>query len=334
MMDPLTVNPTTATTATAPPTTTVDVPAITPVDGSTPWGVSAAGVQAMSSPVAAAATVGVPTTDIAYSAGAEISLAQALAQQRSAQHLAAQSAAPTTSTVEAVVTSLPLVGETTGSALAGFASATGRAAGTVASVAGAGINKAKQVGSELWAGIRNPKTVHVTQVPSKFNPKPAAGNRDCGPTSVVIALGMLGKSVPGSSAKASAQSKIDRIRELAGSPNNAESTSNIQLAKALQSAGASTREVSDLASIKEAITSGSPVILNGNPRAGGAYGPRFSASQMTPYDGAHWIVVTGIDSASGKYIINDPLSKAGPVKVSAKELEAYRGGSLGIVVSN
>ena len=54
---------------------------------------------------------------------------------------------------------------------------------------------------------------------------------------------------------------------------------------------------------------------------------------MTPYDGAHWIVVSGFDSKSGKYIINDPLSKVGPVKVTPAQLEAYRGGSIGIEVT-
>jgi hypothetical protein len=54
---------------------------------------------------------------------------------------------------------------------------------------------------------------------------------------------------------------------------------------------------------------------------------------MTPYDGAHWIVVSGYDKATHKYIINDPLSKIGAVKVSKAQLEAYRGGSMGIEVS-
>jgi hypothetical protein len=53
---------------------------------------------------------------------------------------------------------------------------------------------------------------------------------------------------------------------------------------------------------------------------------------MAPYNGAHWIVVSGLDEKSGKFIINDPLSKIGPVKVTAAQLEAYRGGSLGIEV--
>jgi hypothetical protein len=328
-MDPLALTPTTAT---APPTTTtavgVDVPAITPVDGGTAWGEPAA-VSGAAAGNAAVATGFEPTSSITPNAQVQLTLAQALAQQ-----LVAQNVAPTQSSIAAAVsTTLPQVANSTASALAGFASATGKVASSAANVAGAGIARAKQVGSELWAGIRNPKSVHVTQVPSKFNPKPAAGNRDCGPTSVVIALGMLGKSIPGTSAKSSAQAKIDGVRKLAGSPDNTRSTSNLELEQALKAAGASSHEVNDLASIKAAITSGSPVILNGNPRAPGAYGRRFTSAQMTPYNGAHWITVTGFDEASGKFIINDPLAKTGPVKVSAEELEAYRGGSLGIAVS-
>lgn len=219
------------------------------------------------------------------------------------------------------------------SAIAGFASATGAVVGTVADVAGAGISRARQVGSELWAGIRSPKSSHVTQVPSKFNQRPAPGNKDCGPTSVVIALKMLGKPVPGTSSKTSPQGLIDRVRDLAGTPDNTLSTDNLQLARALHAAGTKTEELRDFASIKSAIAAGQPVILNGNPRHAGAYGPRFSAAEMTPYDGAHWIVVTGMDEATGQFIVNDPLSKIGPVKVSPTQLEAYRGGSLGIAVS-
>lgn len=223
------------------------------------------------------------------------------------------------------------------SALAGFASATGSVAGSVAeavgSAAGAGVSRARQVGTELWAGIRSPRAVHVSQVPSKFNPSPAAGNRDCGPASVVMTLRLLGKQVPGAAASAAPQKLINRVRQLAGNASNAVSTTNHELARALRAAGTRTREIADAVSIRQAVVAGRPVILNGNPRHPGAYGPKFSAKQMTPYDGAHWIVVSGFDKATGKFIINDPLSKVGAVKVTPAQLEAYRGGSLGIEVS-
>ncbi|MBC7644683.1 MAG: hypothetical protein H7123_06125, partial [Thermoleophilia bacterium] len=43
--------------------------------------------------------------------------------------------------------------------------------------------------------------------------------------------------------------------------------------------------------------------------------------------------VTGIDQRTGKFIINDPLSSVGPVEVTDAQLDAYRGGSMGITVS-
>lgn len=224
-----------------------------------------------------------------------------------------------------------------GSAVAGFAAATGRAVtsavGTAVGVAGAGISGARKVGTELWAGVRNPRAIHVSQVPSKYNPAPAANNRDCGPTSVVMALRLLGRKIPGVTEKAAPQKMIDQVRKLSGNVQNTASTTNHELERALTAAGTKVRELSDFASIRESVFAGKPIILNGNPRAAGSYGPKFTAAQMTPYNGAHWIVVSGYDSKRDEFIINDPLSKVGPVKVTPAQLEAYRGGSMGIEVA-
>jgi len=224
----------------------------------------------------------------------------------------------------------PTLTKSVGGALAGFASATGR---VITGVAGSGISGARKVGSEIWAGVRSPRTVHVSQVPSKYNEAPAAGNRDCGPASVVMTLKLLGKNIPGVADNSAPQKLINGVRKLAGNVSNRVSTTNHDLERALEAAGTKTREISDAKSIRDAVEAGKPVILNGNPGASGAYGSRFSADEMTKYDGAHWILVSGFDEQAGKYIINDPLSKVGPVKVSPSELEGYRGGSMGIEVT-
>lgn len=350
MPEVLAMDPLAATTLASSPT-----PAVMPVSGAPGWGVSAVASPAVQSPAAATPTTweAQAATTLAPEQLVE-ALAAAMATQQAEQaqaapaqaQLGAQSlplsgavptttiAPPTTMTVAPTTQAAPAgMVASTQAALAGFASATGQVIGTVTGVAGAGVSRAKQVGTELWAGVRSPKAAHVTQVPSKFNKAPAVGNRDCGPTSVVIALKMLGKPVPGAPKSSTAQAQINQVRALAGSPDNTQSTSNLQLEQALHAAGATTREHRDFASIRRAITEGKPVILNGNPRNAGAYGPKFTAAQMTPYDGAHWITVTGIDQKTGQLIINDPLSKVGPVKVTPKQLEAYRAGSIGIEVA-
>ncbi|MCW2927605.1 MAG: hypothetical protein JWM86_1573 [Thermoleophilia bacterium] len=223
----------------------------------------------------------------------------------------------------------PTLSASVGGALAGFASATGRVLSTTA---GAGVSRARKVGTELWAGVRSPRAIHVSQVPSRYNAAPAAGNKDCGPASVVMTLKLLGKSIPGAASSASPQRLINRVRQLAGNAANTASTTNLELERALTAAGTTVREIADAGSIRGSVLAGKPVILNGNPRAAGSYGRSFTASQMTPYDGAHWIVVSGYDTKGGTFIINDPLSKVGPVKVSPAQLEAYRGGSMGIEV--
>lgn len=183
-------------------------------------------------------------------------------------------------------------------------------------------------------GSRSARAIHVTQVKSKFNPKAVEWARDCGPASVVMALRKIGLAIPG--APPNAQRQIDRARTLAlGAPakdTRGMSTTNLQLKRALEAAGAKSTETQSWADIEAAVKAGRPVILHGNPRNPGAYGHQFGAAQMTPYDGPHWITVSGVD-ASGKFIINDPLSKSGPVKVSRSALQAYpNSDSLGIIV--
>ncbi|MCW2956676.1 MAG: hypothetical protein JWO69_1545 [Thermoleophilia bacterium] len=305
------------------------------------------------SPAAAVATAWVPTSASAnvapqpsfLDAIADTLLAPSADSVAAAQQLAVSAAAPAPVAVAPVMTA-PIAAQaatavaeptatttTTEADEPTAASVLAPIAAAIGSVVGAGVARARKVGSELWAGVSNPRTIHVSQVPSKYNTAPAAGNKDCGPTSVVMALRLLGKSIPGAAAGASPQRLINRVRQLAGNANNTASTTNHELARALKNAGAKTREIHDLASIKASILEGKPVILNGNPRHPGAYGARFTPAQMTPYDGAHWIVVSGFDEKLGKYIINDPLSKVGPVKVSPAQLDAYRGGSLGIEVA-
>lgn len=190
---------------------------------------------------------------------------------------------------------------------------------------------ARRVGNQFWAGRNNPQKIHVTQVKSKYNASPALGNRDCGPASVVMALAMLGKTLPGVKAAAPAQVRINRARALSGAGGAGAETTNIDLERVLARAGAQTQEIADPDSIRRAVLSGKPVILNGNPRHAGAYGFSFGPNKLVPYNGAHWIVVTGM--TNGKFIINDPLSKVGALTVTRAQLEAYRGGSLGIAVA-
>lgn len=210
------------------------------------------------------------------------------------------------------------------------------AAATAAAVSpaatGVATLAARSRGSELWAGVRDPRTVHVTQIRSRYNPNPTPGNRDCGPASVVMALRLVGLKIPGVLANATPQLQIDRARAMAKVAVG-QSTSNHDLGRALHKAGAQTRELVDGAAVRESVLAGRPVILNGNPRNPGAYGHNFSSSRMVPFDGQHWIVVSGYDEATGQFIINDPLSKVGPVKVSPAALESYRAGSMGIEVS-
>lgn len=195
----------------------------------------------------------------------------------------------------------------------------------------------RRVGSEVWAGRINPARAHVTQVVSRFNRRAPGGNRDCGPVSVVMVLRLLGRKVPGAPSSLNprnVQHAVRQVRMLAGQPDESAATTNIELERALARSGVVTTEISDLGSIRRAVLAGHPVILNGNPNNQGSYGRQMVRSgRMVNYDGAHWIVVSGYDSRTRRYIINDPLATGGVAKVTAAQLEAYRDGSIGIEVA-
>lgn len=355
-MDPL-ASTTAAIPAVAPPIPTAWITSgvVTPVAGSpaaavpTAWAAHPSQQQAaMPAPGSMSASLvdAITTTMLGMSPAAaaapgrmtspgDAALAQQLVQQQLAYDAVAPPPAPAPVPDSAAAPPAgadPTLVGSVSTALAGFAGATGRAVSAATGVAGAGVSRARRAGSELWAGVRSPRAIHVSQVPSKYNQAPAAGNRDCGPASVVMTLRLLGRSIPGAAAGATPQRLIDRVRQLAGNAANSASTTNHELARALRAAGTKTREITDAASVRQSVLAGRPVILNGNPRNAGAYGRSFRPSQMTPYDGAHWIVVSGFDAKAGTFIINDPLSKVGPVKVTPAQLEAYRGGSMGIEV--
>jgi hypothetical protein len=46
--------------------------------------------------------------------------------------------------------------------------------------------------------------------------------------------------------------------------------------------------------------------------------------------GGHWVTVTG-KTASGNYIVNDPLCPKGPIEVTPAQMAEYVDGNLGMV---
>jgi hypothetical protein len=74
--------------------------------------------------------------------------------------------------------------------------------------------------------------------------------------------------------------------------------------------------------VDAALARGSAVIIGGDPNR--AWEGRLAAkgSYQESGDFGHFCTVLG-KTADGRYVVNDPLSTAGSITVSAQELQAY-----------
>lgn len=99
-----------------------------------------------------------------------------------------------------------------------------------------------------------------------------------------------------------------------------------------------TERLSDVVQVKRALENGAAVIALGNPFASGyaaridqeAYGPcGFLRNQGC----RHFIVVAAYAESSANYIVNDPLSKTGPISISESEMQAYLDSGVALSLS-
>lgn len=182
-----------------------------------------------------------------------------------------------------------------------------------------------------------PQSVHITQeADTRYNP---GGNRDrmngdCGPTSLVVGLDMLGLHIPGGGRHVPPQQRINNARlnmnrsqpEQDGLTTDGrfserehrQATSYRQMGRGAEAAGASHRFVRELSDVRSAVEAHSPVMALGNPQARGSYGKRANVDATD-----HIVAITGYDQASGRYTINDPLGHDGPLQITASELQAF-----------
>lgn len=277
--------------------------------------------QQMMQPTGTFTPIGTETTQVSgeQRAALEAQLAQAQEQQAALmaqrQALAAQAeqtenARPTTATTAAAPTTST------------DASASTRASGAVAIPSS---NVAPRTQHDYW-------TKHIAQFAGKYLPDGPAMRPNCGPASVTMALRMVGLDIPGFSGQNS-EAVLDKARILATGRNDTSvGTTDAELETLISKSGAQWSESNNFNEITGWIKQGIPVVLSGNPAHG--WNHRYSSDQVYPFNGGHWVTVSGYDSATGHYIVNDPLSQAGPIYVSEAELKSYNQahGKLGIAV--
>lgn len=179
-------------------------------------------------------------------------------------------------------------------------------------------------------GGLDPERIHMTQVyDRKYNRQGAPRSADCGPTSLAMGLEALGLSPGGS-----VQDKVDAARLAMfrggdaskdgyanGRRSQAEhgtSTNISDWRRGAQAAGARTRDVRSAEDVAREVSQGHPVMLAGR-NAGNIYGRGHGIS----FNGGHAILVSGYDRGSDTFILNDPLSHGGPIRVSRAQLAAF-----------
>lgn len=179
---------------------------------------------------------------------------------------------------------------------------------------------------------RTPSSVHISQFRNRYNPNGPAMAPNCGPASVAMALRLIGLDVPGFQGQKD-QRVLDTARIIGTGKNDTSvGTTDSELEKVVNAAGGRWTESTNLDQMLGWAKSGVPVILAGNPSQ--AWNKRFPANQVYPYNGGHWVTVSGYNSQTGNYVVNDPLSAVGPIEVSQAELQQYfsKDGGLGIAV--
>jgi hypothetical protein len=145
-------------------------------------------------------------------------------------------------------------------------------------------------------------------------------NGNCGPTSIVNALRLVGLDVPGFHGERS-EAVIDAARVLVtGSNDPSAPTSKDQQAFALRAAGADVHVTRSLDAGLAAVRDGAVLVLGGNRAAPGW--PRRPDDAPPSGVASHAAVVSRLDPSTGRYVVLDSALDA-PVQVDAAQLAAF-----------
>ena len=191
----------------------------------------------------------------------------------------------------------------------------------------------------LWgapdAGMRDPAEIHISQVGDEvYNPGAPGATANCGPTTVLMAIRLLGLDVPGAE-RYRGEELVTYVRLIAtGKADCLVGTTNVHLQRVLTQSGCAYRVLRHPKDMLAAVRRGEPVIMAGNPTAAGCYTHRFDYIDIRRWDGGHWILVSRYNPERATYTVNDPQSTIGPIEVTDRELHAFnsRDGDFGIAV--
>lgn len=193
-----------------------------------------------------------------------------------------------------------------------------------------------RVAFALGARVRNAFFKHQLHR-SKWNKDGPYSSGTCAPTSLAMAVSFFGKEPTGLSVEES----IHRARLSYGATSDSTGTYRAQITTGAKKLGLSVKSLdtrlslaSMLSRIDTQLAAKRAVVLEGQPgiaNAGAttyqkAFNRAYAAAGLSnsyTFDGRHSIVVLGKDTASGKYVVGDPLSEVGMVTLTGAELKDF-----------
>ncbi len=184
----------------------------------------------------------------------------------------------------------------------------------------------------------DPSKIHISQVEDEvYNATSTYASANCGPASVIMAIRLCGRAVPGEERGLKGEALMLHVRALAtgGSTDRWKGTHNLHLQHVIEAAGCQWTIVHDARDMLRRVRErGEPVIMAGNPAVPTTYTARYPYYDIRRYDNGHWIVVSRYVTERQTYIVNDPQSTIGPIEATAAELLAFdsKDGGFGIAV--
>jgi hypothetical protein len=173
----------------------------------------------------------------------------------------------------------------------------------------------------------------MTQEPSRFTPDvPKGPNADCLPTSVVMALRLVGRDVPGFHGQHT-HAAVDAARRLVTGRDDRHAGVDPRLVtRALDKLHVPSVATGHIRSLLAAVRAGHPVILSGHEEAQGTW-MRPHGFSWGPMQDMHAVVLSGYTAARHAYSLNDPANP-GVLAVTRRQIASFVKGSPfpGIVV--
>lgn len=156
---------------------------------------------------------------------------------------------------------------------------------------------------------------------AKWNPRAPTWSQNCGPASLAMVLKAYDMIPPLIGTPEDPQEFIRKTRHaMMGNEDDYQLSSLEDLERGAEALGFKHERTYGLEGIRTAVMLGKPVIVAGNPIA---YSGRFSSDQYAPFDGGHFVLVTGMTGS--QVYLNDPLSRKGNMAVSTAEFQRYMG---------